>query len=144
MGVGVVEAMVVSGLCYLPSRRKVISSFSSSYAALHVSSPSSLVFPLNCLKLSLSSSDWLGGDNAGEIDSRETLRVLAYDATSLCFANRFAPSSKHPTPCANILVKSFFLESIASGSRNLHHGHTAKITHVDAFAVRRLPRDKQD
>ena len=66
-------------------------------------------------------------------------------ATSLCFAReKRPPPRKHPKPCANILAKPFFLDLIASGSRTLHHGHTAKITRVDAFAVRRLPRDKQD
>lgn len=60
--------------------------YSSFCTALLVSSSSSLVFPLNCLKLSISSPDWLGGDNAGEIDSRETLRVLAFrrDVTLFC------------------------------------------------------------
>lgn len=52
--------------------------------ALLVSSSSSLVFPLNCLKLLVSSPDWLGGDSAGEI-GRETLSpCVGRDVTLFC------------------------------------------------------------
>ena len=72
MGVGVEEAIVGDDVCWWPSGREVVC---SSFCFLLCSSTLSLVFRPNCLKLSRVSSDWLGGDNAGErgeIWSRES------------------------------------------------------------------------